>query len=134
MKTLRCRRTARQVLGLVVIAACLAVEALGQQPTAPRAELNLAQPRAPNDARPVIGAYYYPWYGVNDRPLSHDWYRLMRQKLNPPQKPAAGLYRSDDPDVISEHLAQSRRAGLDFWAISWWGPGSPTDRDRKSVV
>jgi hypothetical protein len=124
----------RRVPGLAVIAACLTVRALGQQPTAPRAELSLASPRSSDDSRPVIGAYYYPWYGVNDRPLSHDWYRLMRQKLNPPQKPAAGLYRSDDPDVIAEHLKQSRRAGLDFWAVSWWGPGSASDRTIREAI
>jgi glycoprotein endo-alpha-1,2-mannosidase len=124
----------RTVLGLVVAVVCLAVKALGQQPAAPRAELNLAQPRTPNDDRPVIGAYYYPWYGVNNRPLSHDWDRLMRRKLNPPQKPAAGLYRSDDSDVIAKHVAQSRRAGLDFWAVSWWGPGSATDRTIREAI
>ena len=119
---------------MVVIAACLAVEALGQQPAATRAELNLAAPRSADDDRPVIGAYYYPWYGVTIVPLSHDWHRLMRQKLDPPQKPAAGLYRSDDPDVIAEHLAQSRRAGLDFWAVSWWGPDSATDRTIREAI
>jgi glycoprotein endo-alpha-1,2-mannosidase len=130
----RCSRAMRRVRGLVVVTACVTVEALGQQPTSPRAELNLAAQRSPNDDCPAVGAYYYPWYGVNDRPLSHDWDRLMRLKLNPPQKPAAGLYRSDDPDVIAEHIAQSHRAGLDFWAVSWWGPGSATDRTIREAI
>ncbi len=46
----------------------------------------------------------------------------------------AGLYRSDDPEVIAEHLAQSRRAGLDFWALSWWGPDSGTDRTIRRAI
>jgi hypothetical protein len=96
--------------------------------------LNLAAPRTADDTRPVIGAYYYPWYGVNDRPLSHDWHNLVRVKLDPPQQPLAGLYRSDDPKVIAEHLAQSRRAGIDFWAVSWWGPDSGTDRTIREAI
>jgi hypothetical protein len=112
----------------------LFASAFGQQPAASRPELNLVAPRLPDDDRPVVGAYYYPWYGVNGRPLSHDWQNLMRQKLNPPQKPLAGLYRSDDPEVIAEHLAQSRRAGLDFWAVSWWGPNSGTDRTIRNAI
>jgi hypothetical protein len=96
--------------------------------------LNLAVRRAADDLRPVIGAYYYPWYGVHDRPLSHDWENLMRQKLDPPQMPLAGLYRSNAPEVIAEHFAQSRRAGLDFWAVSWWGPDSRTDRTIREAI
>jgi glycoprotein endo-alpha-1,2-mannosidase len=124
----------RLILCSLGIALCLGTEASGQQPAATRAELNLAAPRPADDARPVIGAYYYPWYGVNDRPLSHDWHNLMRVKLDPPQQPRAGLYRSDDPKVIAEHLAQSRRASLDFWAVSWWGPDSGTDRTLREAI
>src|SRR5262245_5631394 len=93
-----------------------------------RAELNLPEPRELGDQRPVVGAYYYPWYGVNDRPLDHDWHNLMRVKLVPPHQPRAGFYRSDDSKTIAEHIAQSRLATLDFWAVSWWGPGTATDR------
>lgn len=78
--------------------------------------------------RPQVGAYYYPWYGVQTEALDEQWRNVFRQRLVPPQSPLAGLYRSDDPRVIEEHLQQSRRAGLDFWAVSWWGPESPTDK------
>ena len=61
-------------------------------------------------------------------------HRLLRIKLVPPQQPLAGLYRSNDPKVIAEHLAQSRRAALDFWAVSWWGPNSATDRTLREAI
>jgi hypothetical protein len=90
--------------------------------------VNVATPPAAGEERPIVGAYYYPWYGVNDRPLPRDWEHVLRRKLEPVQAPAAGLYRSDDAEVIRRHIAQSKRAGLDFWAVSWWGPGTATDR------
>jgi len=128
------RRLRRMRFALGLLIACVCCEGFAQSLAAPRVELNLASPRAADDARPVIGAYYYPWYGVNDRPLSHDWDHLMRVKLDPPQQPRAGLYRSDDPKLIAEHLAQSRQAGLDFWAVSWWGPDSATDRTVREAI
>ena len=57
--------------------------------------------------RPIVGAYYYPWYVGEEQ----EWKQALRQRLDPPQTPRAGLYRSDDPKVIAEHIAQSLRAG-----------------------
>lgn len=88
----------------------------------------LAETIDATDDRPCVGAYYYPWYGVQTEALDEQWRNVFRQRLIPPQSPQAGLYRSDDPRVIEEHLQQSRRAGIDFWAVSWWGPDSPTDK------
>lgn len=119
-------------LSLCILAACDDLIASGQE--ASRPDVNIATPRSADDLRPIVGAYYYPWYGVNDRPLSHDWFRVMRQKLDPPQAPLAGLYRSDDADLIGQHLSQSRRAGLDFWAVSWWGPDSAADRTIRNAI
>jgi hypothetical protein len=51
----------------------------------------------------------------------------MRLHLVPPQEPKCGLYDSADPAIVQEHISQSLRAGLDFWAVSWWGPNTPTD-------
>jgi glycoprotein endo-alpha-1,2-mannosidase len=132
MKNPAIRRVLGRLPSLIILVARLDAMALGQE--APRPIVNIATPRTAGDARPIVGAYYYPWYGVNDRPLSHDWFHLMRQKLEPPQAPLAGLYRSDDADVIRQHLSQSRRAGLDFWAVSWWGPDSATDRTIRGAI
>jgi glycoprotein endo-alpha-1,2-mannosidase len=98
------------------------------------ASVNVADPASQRAGAPVVGAYYYPWYGVNDRPLEHDWDHVMRRKLAPSQAPLAGLYRSDDPQVISRHIEQSKRAGIDFWAVSWWGPDTATDRTIRDSI
>jgi glycoprotein endo-alpha-1,2-mannosidase len=125
---------------LAVLAAWLGTAAAARaqlplvEPAPARAELNLAAAREADNRRLVIGAYYYPWYGVNDRPLDHDWHTLLRAKLTPQQQPRAGWRRSDDPATIAEHIAQSRQATLDFWAVSWWGPGSATDRTLREAI
>jgi glycoprotein endo-alpha-1,2-mannosidase len=80
--------------------------------------------------RPIVGAYYYPWYGGEES----EWRQTLRQRLDPPESPRAGLYRSDDPKVIKEHIAQSLRAGISFWSVSWWGPQSLTDRNFLHAI
>jgi len=89
----------------------------------------VADDRWPED-RPIVGAYYYPWHVGEES----EWQNTLRQKLDPPQSPRAGLYRSDDPKVIKEHIAQSLRAGITFWSVSWWGPHSLTDRNFRSAI
>ena len=74
-------------------------------------------------AKPSIGVYYYPWY----RGESNRWQRAMRLHLKYPQKPKSGLYDSGNPKVIADHIEQSVRGGISFWAVSWWGPGHNTD-------
>lgn len=100
----------------------------------PVAAVNVVRTENSGDEAPIVGVYYYPWYGVNDRPLDHDWDHVMRRKLAPPQVPEAGLYRSDDPSVIAQHIEQSKRAGVDFWAVSWWGPDTATDRTIRNAI
>jgi len=75
-----------------------------------------------------VGAYYYPWYKENADSETMPWNRAMRLLLKNRQQPMLGLYNSGDPEVIGGHIAQSLRGGIDFWAVSWWGPGSQTDR------
>jgi glycoprotein endo-alpha-1,2-mannosidase len=89
----------------------------------------VAQNHWPED-RPIVGAYYYPWYVGEES----EWQQTLRQQLDPPQSPRAGLYRSDDPQVIKEHIAQSLRAGISFWSVSWWGPQSLTDRNFRHAI
>lgn len=86
-------------------------------------------------AGPKVGAYYYPWYtGSKPNRASRQWNNVMRLHLTPPQQPECGLYNSADPEVISKHIAQSLRAGLDFWAVSWWGPETQTDNAFKNAL
>ncbi|HUF61997.1 MAG TPA: hypothetical protein VMN36_07975 [Verrucomicrobiales bacterium] len=86
--------------------------------------------RSPSPAL-TIGAYYYPWYEAPEsrRGRNEDWMsKALRGRLEPRQLPKLGVYDSRDPAVIAEHIAQSKRGGIDFWAVSWWGPGGREDR------
>ncbi|MCU0858685.1 MAG: hypothetical protein MUC65_09830, partial [Pontiellaceae bacterium] len=78
--------------------------------------------------KPLVGAYYYPWYHAPGLFRKNTWNHVMRFRLKAPQYPEAGLYDSRDPEVIAGHIEQSVRGGVSFWAVSWWGPGSYTDR------
>ncbi|MEX0322640.1 MAG: glycoside hydrolase family 99-like domain-containing protein [Puniceicoccaceae bacterium] len=82
----------------------------------------------------VIGAYYYPWYLKPKLFGENRWKRAMRLHLKHPQKPMAGLFDSRDDKVIGEHIEQSIRGNIDFWAVSWWGPDSRTDVAFKDHV
>lgn len=66
------------------------------------------------DARHLVGAYYYSWYPGN-------WQSgYLRGRLDPPQAPVLGVYRSDDPEVARRHIAWCSRYGIDFLALDWW--------------
>ena len=84
--------------------------------------------------KPSVGVYYYPWYDDNQWFQRNSWRRAMRLHLKPPQQPKLGLYNSDNPEVIGEHIAQSIRGGISFWAVSWWGPNDQKDRTFKEHI
>ncbi len=81
-------------------------------------------------AKPIVGVYYYPWYTGSAR----QWNSVMRLHLKEPQKPKSGLYRSSDPNVVAEHIKQSIRGGVSFWAVSWWGPDDRKSRAFKETI
>jgi glycoprotein endo-alpha-1,2-mannosidase len=91
----------------------------------------IAAPRACGAAG-IVGAYYYPWYG----PFAggHDWRQTMRGHLEPPQRPAIGLYNSRDRETIAAHIDQSHQANIDFWAVSWWGPNLAEDVTFRNSI
>ena len=76
------------------------------------------------DAPPAltVGVYYYPWH-------AGDFHggQYLREHLVPPQEPVLGEYDDRDAEVIGQHLAWSRYAGIDLWVTSWWGPGGRED-------
>jgi glycoprotein endo-alpha-1,2-mannosidase len=86
------------------------------------------------DGKPTVGVYYYPWYRAPGQGQSNQWRNVMRQRLVPPQQPKAGLYASSDPNVVAEHIAQSVRGGISFWAVSWWRSGDRTDLTLRDVI
>jgi glycoprotein endo-alpha-1,2-mannosidase len=109
------------LLSAVLIALCLPVS--GQGPKASRSTESLN-----------IGAYYYPWYRASEEGNIGWMSQAMRGHLKPQQLPKLGVYGSRDPKVIGDHIAQSVRAGLDFWAVSWWGPGEREDSALREHI
>ena len=81
------------------------------------------------DDTPRVGVYYYPWYAG-----STEWRRVMRTRLDAPPEPKVGRYRSDDPNVVGDHIAQSLRGSVSFWAVSWWGAGQRCDRNFRNAI
>ena len=73
-----------------------------------------------------VGAYYFPWYagpGPNG-----NWNKTnLRTRLTPPQMPVLGEYKSQDEAVIKQHIAWAQEAGINFFAMDWWGPNTLTD-------
>ncbi|MEZ6071248.1 MAG: DUF5010 domain-containing protein [Pirellulales bacterium] len=94
---------------------------------------------APTRAEPVVGAYYYPWYnGSGNFTVSPDGGRDIslgiRGITTPQQTAAIGSYSSFDASAVSAQIDQSHRGNIDFWALSWWGPNSYTDRAIRETI
>ena len=70
-----------------------------------------------------ISAYYYPWYGEDDR--RHWLLGYDGEAEN--NGPFLGEYSSRDPEIIAKHYVWSRAMGIDNWICSWWGPDSWED-------
>jgi len=77
-------------------------------------------PPTPQPTRPAVGtsssgealvvAFYYAWYGLDQ------W---LPSKV--PDTPAVP-YRSSDRSTITRHVAQAQQAGIDAFAVAWYGP------------
>jgi len=83
----------------------------------------------------LVGAHYYPWYGAPRNENDRGWLRkALRGRLEPRQLPALGIYDSRDQEVIGKHIEQSIYAGIDFWSVSWWGPGRRDDQTLRENI
>lgn len=71
---------------------------------------------------PLVGAHYHVWY-----PSNFDQ-GFLRERLEPPQQPALGRYRSDDPSVAERQIEWASSAGVDFFTLDWW----PTEPARNA--
>lgn len=60
----------------------------------------------------LVLSYYYPWYNKGDW-SRHDY----------DGSPTLGKYGTNKPGVARQHIEWAKRAGLDAFVISWWGPG-----------
>jgi hypothetical protein len=120
------------LIGLWAAFGLAAVRAHANESNGAAPTINVVKRDSRTHAQAIVGAYYYPWYHGNEKHGS--WRRVFRRQLVPPQAPKAGLYRSDNADIIKLHIAQSMRAGLSFWAASWWGPDTAVDRNLLNVI
>lgn len=72
--------------------------------------------------RKMIWAFYYPWY------TSGDW--SSSQLSDHP----LFRYSSASRSAIARHIEQAQGAGIDGFISSWWGPGSATDQNLKTLL
>jgi hypothetical protein len=79
--------------------------------------------RAASDSY-LVGAYYYPWYG----PGSVKW------QDGHLEQPKQGEYSSADQRVIDRQIDLATAYGIDFFVVSWWGPGTSTDEVLQHSV
>jgi hypothetical protein len=83
--------------------------------------------RFPDLARHFVFEYY-PWYAVD--PYRH-WNEAGRKPpldLASNFMPRLGAYDSRSTNVMAQHAAWIKEAGAGAINVSWWGPGSDTDR------
>ncbi|MFP3974817.1 MAG: glycoside hydrolase family 99-like domain-containing protein [Dehalococcoidia bacterium] len=72
---------------------------------------------------PLVCANYYPWWD------QQKWAEGVTDT------PTLGKYESNDPEIISQHLAWAAQAGIDCFVVEWCGkPGSPTDRVFQKMI
>jgi len=70
----------------------------------------------------MVWAFYYPWYYQND------WESSLLVD-HPVER-----YASADPQAIARHIEQAQSAGIDGFIVSWWGPGTETDRNLSILL
>ncbi|HZQ46912.1 MAG TPA: glycoside hydrolase family 99-like domain-containing protein [Verrucomicrobiae bacterium] len=96
-------------------------------------------------SKPLLFANYYTWYatGAGPHKIWTHWVRHpVADKMNLEAKqtgvvvqqlgrkdiasvlwPLAGLYDSDDREIVRWHIRLSKAAGIDALLVDWWGPG-----------
>lgn len=71
----------------------------------------------------MLWAYYYPWY------YAGGWDTSILQ-----DQPVLGYYSSDSRAVIERQVEEAQSAGIDGFISSWWGPGSDTDENLRTLL
>lgn len=79
--------------------------------------------RDTNPLSPRVLAFYYPWYSRSS------WFGASIARYNRNEHP----YSSDEAEAIRRHLRQAKRARIDAFISSWFGPGTQTDRNTKAL-
>lgn len=79
-----------------------------------------------------IAAFYYPWYLTPDQGGGWDGWSF-NERFEPPSDiasdyyPVLGPYSSFDREVVAQHFAWMREAGVGVAVSSWWGRGDYRD-------
>ncbi len=73
-----------------------------------------------------VGAYYFPVYD-GPGPKGNWDNATLRSKLVTSQLPLLETYRSRDEAIIKQHIDWAGEAGINFFAMSWWGKNTFTD-------
>ena len=71
-----------------------------------------------NHSKTITIAYYYIWYSQES-----DWDGKVKAL------PQLGSYKSSDPNIVKQHIYWAKSAGINCFAISYWG-----DRDSRSTA
>ncbi len=122
---------------MVLCVACTNIDAVDPDGAAQEAEPTLTPtpywpPVTGPDPSMKVGAFYYPWYRNPERDTK--WVHWNQIHHSPPLDiasdfyPVLGAYSSTDPEVVAQHFAWLREAGVGLVISSWWGPGSPSDQ------
>ena len=75
-----------------------------------------------------VAAFYYPWYFNPDfNGLWDHWGNSPPEDIASDYYPLLGAYSISDPEVLAQHFAWLREAGVGLIISSWWGKGNRTD-------
>jgi len=78
-------------------------------------------------------AFWYGWYGPP--PGLRHWRAAPGEPgFASTDTPVLGAYDSHSADVIDQHLAWARAAGIDVLISSWWGPGTYEDESLRLLL
>jgi hypothetical protein len=92
-------------------------------------------PRAYRSFDPLVLSVYYPWYGTPNGPSGawHQWIPGL-PRYGAAHTPSAGYYDSMDTALLRRHVREAHEAGIDGFAVSWWGRGSFEDRAFRTLL
>ncbi len=77
-------------------------------------------------AAPIQAAFFYPWFPAAWSQSGVDPYTNYT--------PSLGRYDSRNAAVIDDQLRLAKRAHLEAFIASWWGPGHHTDDALQTII
>ncbi len=111
-----------------------AAHAWAQSEPFPWNEIGAALRARYSDLRRHFVFEYYPWYA--NTPFRHwqQWGRQPPADLAAPAVPLLGAYDSRSTSVIEQHARWIAESGVGVVNLSWWRPGSFSDRAAHRVM